>query len=218
MFDPIFDESFDANLMGGLLHAISTFGGSIIGTTESSNDFSTDPELKDITYGENHIRIFDGDYVRTAAIFNGIPSIQMNLKLEEFTDFFEVSQSNKLRNWTGKIEITTGLEDIVEDIFSVSLNAEYRLDRRKIETKEISSIKERIQDFSSRIRKADDKISLNKNDKRLLDFIFRFQGEKEEILLGVITYEYMKNRRKEDLYVFEALLNLLEKEILVLNT
>ncbi len=218
ILDPISDESFDANLMGGLLHAISTFGGSIIGTTESSSDFSVNPELKDITYGDNHIRIFDGDYVRTAAIFNGIPSIQMNLKLEEFTDFFEVSHSNELRNWTGKLELTTRFEDIVEDTFSVSLNAEYRLNRIEIETTEIISIKERLQGFSSRIRKTDDKILLTGKEKKLLDFIIKFQGEREDILLGVIIYEYMKNRKKEDLYVFEALFNLLEKEVLVPNT
>ena len=196
ILDPIFDKNMDANLMGGLLHAISTFGGSIIGTVETSSDSSVDPELKDITYGDNHIRIYDGDFVRTAAIFSGIPSIQVNLMLEKFTNLFETSHSNELRKWTGTLKIIPGFDDIIEEIFFISLNNEYRLTRRKIEIRVIKNTKERLQNFFSKHRIKEDRVLLNRNERRILDFIVEFQKNKEILLLGDIMHEYMKNRKK----------------------
>lgn len=220
--DPLSEESIDANLMGGLLQAISAFGGSLVGTAVSSREFGNNVELKGVTYGDNHIVIFDGNFIRTAAIFSGIPSTHINIKLEKFTELFEENHLNELRNWTGNLDKIADAADIIEEIFTISLNYEHKFSKIETEVIELNGLRERVQDvlikmqdFIVRKQKEKNIILLNKAEKKLHNFIVESQDGNDIVKINSIIDEFMKNSKKDDLEVYEAIFTLRDKEILV---
>ena len=190
--DPLAEDSkIDANLMAGLLHAFSSFGGNILEENSLSIDQTGETILQYMNYKDYHIVMFDGVFIRIAAIYSILPSENVINQLKEFSEIFEERFYNELANWTGEIHVFSSSEALIKEKFALTLNLPHK-------TKIIEA----------------DEYNLNKLEKEIYDFSLKLMESKEYFYLENLLDNYKDVKESKLLYVFEAVISLRQKGIL----
>ncbi len=191
--DPLAEDTkIDANLMAGLLHAFSSFGGNILEENSLSTNETGETILQYMNYKDHHIVMFDGIFVRIAAIYSVIPSEKVINQLKDFSEIFEEKFYNELANWTGEIHKFSSSEALIEEKFALSLNLLHK-------TKIIES----------------DEYTLNKLEKEIYNFSLKLMESKGHFYLENLLNNYKDVKEKKLLYVFEAIISLRQKSIFI---
>jgi hypothetical protein len=131
ILDPIVDEKMDANLLGGLIQAVTTLG---LSFTENENEdiiHENSSPLQEITYRDFHITVQDGDYIRTAVICSSSPSKHLARHLDEFTTRFETRYESELDGWKGRMALFEDGYKLVDEAFQITLRLPHILQKMK---------------------------------------------------------------------------------------
>ncbi len=120
---PVFSKSLtevpiDESLVSGFLSAISTFGQEI---GAKMKDKDTKEGLEELSYGQFKIILETGIYVRTALLLKKKSSASLKSKLKSFTQEFEKTFDEKLKNFRGEQFEDAPVTRIIEEIFEADL-------------------------------------------------------------------------------------------------
>lgn len=190
--DPMADEKkIDANLMAGLLHAFSSFGGSLLEEHSFIMEKEGETILQHMNYKDHHIVMFDGQITRIAAIYTSIPSENIKNQLNEFSKIFEEQFYNELTNWTGDLDKFSYSINLIEKIFALSFILPHKV---------------KLIDL--------DEINLNKLEKKIYNYSSKLKETKNYFYLEDLLNNYNDKKEKKVLYALEAIISLRQKGIL----
>lgn len=139
LLDPIVDEKMEANLLGGLIQAVTSFGITFNETTSGENEEEdiTSP-LQEITYRNFHITVQDGTFIRIAIICSSSPSNQLTKHLADFTRHFEDQYRRHLDGWKGRMDVFKDAFPLVDDSFKISLRFPHSLEDERVKQYSLS--------------------------------------------------------------------------------
>ncbi len=117
-------EQLDYALMGGFLTAISTFQGEIVraepkGTEQCALDWCE--EEWEINYHNFKIYGITRDIAQFVLILENSPSEELKIALFNFGQEIEKQYSEKLKNYTGNVQIFKPIDSIVRGFFEINL-------------------------------------------------------------------------------------------------
>ncbi len=120
---PVFSKSLteipiDESLVSGFLSAISTFGQEI---GAKMKDKDTKEGLEELSYGQFKIILENGVYVRTALLLKKKSSAPLKNKLKSFTQAFEKTFDEQLKNFRGEQFEDAPVTRIIEEVFEADL-------------------------------------------------------------------------------------------------
>jgi hypothetical protein len=193
LLDPIMDKTMNANLVGALIQAITTFGISLTETEDSYRPLDDhDSPLREIKYRDFHIIVHDGNYMRNAIIFKQPPSEQLHARLEQFTDAFEEQYADVLENWVGRLNIFGEAIDLVDQYFFISFRLPHAIREEK-----------------------SDEVSLTQIEQRLFDSAKTLTVAQDAFLVRDLLDKYQRESDTPSLDVFEAIWHLKQKKLIV---
>jgi hypothetical protein len=102
------DLHINADLVGGFLHALQSFGMELSASETS---------MKTLSYENYQFQIETGEYTRTALILRGPPNPFLISRLQEFVKQFELSFKTQIVQFTGNIDPFKGVNAIFETVF-----------------------------------------------------------------------------------------------------
>lgn len=187
----IVDEKMDANLLGGLIRAVTTFG---ISFTENENEdgpHENSSPLQEITYRDFHITVQDGNYIRTAIICSNTPSIQLARHLDKFTSLFETRYQPVLDGWKGRMALFEEGYKLVDEAFQITLRLPHILQEKKT----------KITAFSD-------------SERTIFNLAMKLLKTQATVNLRELIKCNKSNNKNGQLKLFEAIVDLREKGIL----
>lgn len=191
ILDPIVDEKMDANLLGGLIQAVTTFG---ISFTENENEdgpHENSSPLQEITYRDFHITVQDGNYIRTAIICSSTPSIQLARHLDKFTSLFETRYQPVLDGWKGRMALFEEGYKLVDEAFQITLRLPHILQEKKTKI-----------------------IAFSDSERTIFNLARKLLKTQASVNLRELINCNKSNNKNGQLKLFEAIVDLREKGIL----
>ncbi|KPL08472.1 hypothetical protein AMJ86_00430 [bacterium SM23_57] len=191
IFDPFKDRGMDASLFGGFLQALQAFAIDVASNSDDSA-LPTEARLSEITYEGFRVIIHDGTYTRTALVYRGIPSDTLKEKIQTFAARFEERYSNQLEKRGFEPALFDGANDLLEEIFHVSLLFPHRV-----------------------LAEVSKSLSLSFLENRLHYVALELAKSSEFVFLGEIMSSYLETVKEEPTELMNALFELREKKILI---
>jgi hypothetical protein len=198
--DTLGEKGRDGSLIGGFLQAIQAFSFDV--NEEQRKDEIA--QLSEISYEGFRVLINEGELVRTAIVYRGIPSETLRTKLELFTKRFEERYRIDLIDHGHDLQRFQNTTELLEEIFHISLLFPHKVDpilgdhrlsnlESRLHYVALDLAKERPTIFLSEIVNAYLKTVQN-NPVELLNAIFKLREKK---LLTPIEAYYQINHRKD---------------------
>ncbi|MDO8123104.1 MAG: hypothetical protein Q6364_01845 [Candidatus Hermodarchaeota archaeon] len=191
IFDPFKDKGMDASLFGGFLQALQAFAIDVASNSDDSA-LPTQARLSEISYEGFRVIIHDGTYTRTALVYRGIPSDTLKEKIQTFSARFEERFLQQLEKRGYEPAIFAGANDLLEEIFHVSLLFPHKV------VPEVSK-----------------GLSLSVLENRLHFVALELAKSSELVFLGEIMNSYLETVREEPTELMNAIFELREKKLLI---
>ncbi len=191
IFDPFKDKGMDASLFGGFLQALQAFAIDVASNSDDSA-LPSQAQLSEITYEGFRVIIHDGAYTRTALVYRGIPSDTLKDKIQTFSARFEERFSQQLEKRGYEPAIFDGANDLLEEIFHVSLLFPHKV---------VSEVPKGL--------------SLSVLENRLHFVALELTKSSEFVFLGEIMNSYLETVKEEPTELMNAIFELREKKLLI---
>ncbi len=187
IFDTSGDKARDGSLIGGFLQAIQAFSFDV--NEEQSGKEAA--QLSEITYEGFRILINEGELVRTAIVYRGIPSETLRMKLGLFTQRFEEMNRQDLIEHGHELERFQNTTDLLEEIFHVSLLFPHKVEPI-IADHRLSNLENRLHFVALELTK-----------------------ERPTVFLSEIVNAYLKTVQNNPVELLNAIFKLREKKLLI---
>ncbi|MHA1648394.1 MAG: hypothetical protein ACTSVL_12565, partial [Promethearchaeota archaeon] len=122
------EEKLDPVLISGFLTAVQTFG----------KELKSRQSLNEMSYGDKVLLFSDGEFIRVTLVLGQTASSYLKRNLAEFTGKFEKRYVEKLKKWSGSIDIFQDSTDLIDDVLHTSIILPHRIDPNKKVRKSIS--------------------------------------------------------------------------------
>ncbi|MFX1566522.1 MAG: hypothetical protein ACFFCH_11070, partial [Promethearchaeota archaeon] len=187
IFDTLGEKGRDGSLIGGFLQAIQAFSFDL-NEKQLKEEIA---QLSEITYEGFRVLINEGELVRTAIVYRGIPSETLRKKLELFTKRFEERYRKDLIEYGYELQRFQNTTDLLEEIFHISLLFPHKVEPI-IGNQHLSNLESRLHYVALDLTK-----------------------EQPTIFLSEIVNAYLKTVQNNPVELLNAIFKLREKKLLI---
>lgn len=177
IFDFMGEKGLDGSLIGGFLQALQAFS---LDLNEGRRKGES-ARLSEITYEGFRVLINDGEHVRTALVYRGIPSEALFSKLKLFTEIFEEQYQHQLSSHKDETGRFQKANELLEEIFHISLLFPHKVEPKTADIK-LSNLESRLHFVALEISKEKESIHLSEILKQYLETV---QDDPVELLNGI---------------------------------